>query len=457
MRLGLQVQEVLWQGEGLTALPAGGVIIPMSNARRWLADAAYLALGLPILGYRIVVKGKDRHGWRERRGLVPLRDVSRPAVWIHCVSLGEANLVRSLVDLVRQRLLGYDLLISSTTDTGYERASKLYGQVGTVFRFPLDLSWWMDRALDRLEPRLIVLAELETWPNLLALARQRSIPVMVANGRLTEKAFRRYRMGRPLVAPMFANLSRVAAQDEVIADRFAALGTPRDRIRIVPSMKFDTAEVAETIAGSSELAEQLGASSGLDLWVAGGTGDDEERAVLDAHRRVQQRHPEARLAIVPRKPERFDEVADTIGRMGFRCLRRSKCRHPAAQPLARDQVVLGDTMGELRKFYGIAKVAFVGRSLVPMGGSDMMEAAGLGKPVLVGPHTDNFVEPMRILAAAGAAEVVASGEQLAEKVGGLLADPSRAQRMGRCGQDAIQANKGGSARTLELMCELLGE
>jgi 3-deoxy-D-manno-octulosonic-acid transferase len=428
----------------------------MSKARMWLADAAYLALGLPILTYRIVVKGKDRHGWKERLGYVPVRDPSRPAIWVHCVSLGEANLVRTFLDQARTCLPDTDLLISSTTDTGFERATKLYSPFATVFRFPLDFSRWVSRALDRLAPSAIVLAELETWPNLLELARRRSIPVVIVNGRLTENAFRRYSRIRALVRPMFGNLTLVCAQDPVIASRFEALGVPADRIRIVPSMKFDTAEVADSVPGCRELAAQLGVAAQTDLWVAGGTGDGEERVILDAHRRAQQRRPDARLAIVPRKPERFDEVADTITRMGFRCLRRTKCKLPAGQSLARDQVVLGDTMGELRKFYSIAKVAFVGRSLVPMGGSDMMEAAGLARPVLVGPHAFNFAEPMKVLVDAGAACVVPGEDELAAKVVELLTDSAKAAAMGRCGQEAIRANKGASRQTLDLVCELLG-
>lgn len=427
----------------------------MSKARIWLTDAAYLALGLPVLGYRILVKGKDRHGWRQRMGYVPQRDAARPAMWVHCVSLGEANLVRTFLEHARSRLPNFDLLVSSTTDTGFDRATKLYGGFASVFRFPLDFSRWMNRALDRLCPSVIILVELETWPNLLTLAQQRGVPVVVVNGRLTERAFARYNKVRRLIRPMFRALNLVVAQDTVVAERFQSLGTPSDRIRILPSMKFDTAEVIDTAAGSEELAGQLGIAPSVDLWVAGGTGDDEERAILDAHRRVQQKHPEARLAIVPRKPERFDEVADVIGRMGFRCVRRSRCKQAASQPVARDQVILGDTMGELRKFYNLAKVAFVGRSLVPMGGSDMMEAAGLGKPVLVGPHTTNFVEPMKILTQAGGAMVVRDEDELAGRVAELLGDPATAAAMGRNGQEAIRANKGASQKTLDLVCELV--
>jgi len=431
----------------------------MSTARMWLANAVYLLgaiLYAPVLLYQMVFQAKNRRGWKQRFGFVPVRYGVRPAIWIHAVSLGEVNLTRVFVEQIRRRLPGFELLVSTTTDTGYARACALYGPEN-VFRFPLDFSWCMRRAIRRVRPSVIVLVELEVWHNLSALARAHGIPVVVINGRLSEKSFSRYRRVGWLVRPMFESLAFAAVQDQVSAERFKAIGVPADRVVVTGSMKFDTAQVADGIEGAESLAALLGVTDSVKLWVAGQTGPGEESIVLEAHRRVLREVPEARLAIVPRKPERFDEAASLIAKAGFRPVRRSRMTAEGArEALAEDEVILGDTLGELRKFYSIAEIAFVGRSLVPMGGSDMMEAAGLAKPVIVGPYTANFAEPVRLLLAAEGAMVVHDGEELAETLIRLFQDPARAATMGKRGQETIRSNQGASKRTVDMVCELLG-
>jgi len=426
--------------------------------RIWLANGCYLlaaAAYTPVLLWQMVVQKKNRHGWLQRFGFVPKRYGLQPAIWIHAVSVGEVNATRKFVEQLRTRLPGFQIYISTTTDTGFERACRLYGGQ-KVFRFPVDLSPCMRRALNRLRPSLIVLVELEVWHNLVTLATQMQIPVVVVNGRLSEKSFRRYCRVKGLVRGMFERLTLVAAQDETYARRFEALGVPAERISITGSMKFDTATVGQTVEGADSLARLIALQDDAKLWVAGSTGPSEEQIILEAHRKVLQRIDSARLAIVPRKPERFNQVAEIIEKAGFQCLRLSVLKEKPAEQLGRSQVILGDTMGDLRKFYALARVALVGRSLVPMGGSDVMEAAALAKPVIVGPYTENFSEPVKLLLQAEAAVRVSDAESLAEAVSSFLTDETRCRETGLRAQRIIADHQGASRSTADLVISLLG-
>lgn len=436
---------------------------------RWLADFVYLLIGLlylPVAVFQALVVGKNRSGWGQRFGRVPLAAPTRPRVWIHAVSLGETNATPGLVQGLETRIPGCEVVFSTTTDTGFARAVQLYG-AARVFRFPLDFSLIIGRVLRRVRPACIVLVELEVWYNLVRMATRRGVPVVVVNGRLTERSARRLlRFGR-LVRPMFAELAWVGAQDEEIAARFRLLGTPSERITITSSLKWDTALVADQVPGMDELATALGISPSRALWVCGSTGPGEEAVLLDAFRRILDAH-EARgmqassadaaplLAIVPRKPERFDEVARLIEQAGFTCVRRSQQPDgAAASPLAAGTVILGDTMGELRKFYALARVVFVGRSLVPMGGSDPMEVAGLGKPLVAGPFMDNFAAAARAFGQAEAMATCADAEALSERVGALLADQPQAAAMGLRARQVVLAHQGATARTLERLTTII--
>ncbi|MBU0716940.1 MAG: 3-deoxy-D-manno-octulosonic acid transferase, partial [Planctomycetes bacterium] len=302
---------------------------------------------------------------------------------------------------------------------------------------------------------------------------RRGVPVVVVNGRLTERSMRRLqRLGR-FARTMFADLTWVGAQDSTIAGRFRALGVPEERVEITSSMKWDTAAVADRIDGAEELAQALGIPRDRPLWVCGSTGPGEEALILGAFHQVLQDWPTLAqsvqgesgegggfgppaLAVVPRKPERFDEVADLIGRLGFSVVRRSECDGEAAGArIPESAVFLGDTMGELRKFYSLADVVFVGRSLVPMGGSDPMEVAALGKPIIVGPHMENFRLPVDALAGADAIRVVASADALPATVEGILTDPALASGLGARAKDVVARHQGATGRTTDAIVQVL--
>ncbi len=440
-------------------------------------DVLYLlggALIAPVLAYERLVRGKRRTGWRQRFGHIERRRrQGRPCLWVHAVSVGEVNATRQLVECLRSEHPDIEVVVSVTTDTGLARASQVYPEL-LVFRYPLDLSWIVRRVLDRIRPDCIVLVELEVWPNLVAEARRRGIPVAVVNGRVTEeRSMRRFRLPivRHVACATFARLSWVGAQDEVYADRFRQLGVPGGRLEVTGSMKWDTAAVADHIEGDEQLATAMGIDRSRQLWVCGSTAPGEEEIILAAYSSLREQCPTVQLAIVPRKPERFNEVARLIQAHGYECIRRSRCLdgpRPSGADLhkpsavcdggdraAKPRLFLGDTIGELRKFYVLADVIFIGRSLVPMGGSDLIEAAALGKPIVVGPHMGNFADAVAQLRRANAVVSVHDAETLAQATTQLIHDPKAARRTGAAARDVVLSNQGVTQRTVARLVELL--
>jgi len=425
-----------------------------------LLDLLYgllLCLGWPVLLHRRLKRGPGSLALRERLGRVPSRPVAAHCVWLHGVSLGEINATRTLVAELRRRSPETVVVLSSTTATGLARARALYPR-HVVFRFPLDFSFVLRRVLRRVRPSVIVLMELEVWPNLIEVASAYGIPVLIANGRLTDERSMRW-FTRPIIRRlarrMFRQIRWVGAQEPAYAERFVSLGVPPERVEVTGSVKYDAAEIAERIEGQEVLAEELGIDPQRPLWVCGSTGPGEEALLLDAYELVVRQVPGLQLALVPRKPERFDEVAELVAARGHACRRRSG-RPPLVPPAADASrpVFLVDTLGELRKLYGLATVVFVGRTLVPLGGSDVMEAAGLGRPLLVGPHTQNFAEPVQRLIASGACLRVGSASELAQRLAELLRDHARIRRMGQAAQQAIEAGRGATEHTVSRILKL---
>ena len=442
------------------------------------------ALG-PICGGSLKLRRKVAKALRERSGNdVPqvrrAGSAAGPCVMIHAVSLGEINATRALVARLAAVRGELRFLVTVTTDTGTARARELYGTDPkvTLARYPMDLSGPIGRLLDRQRPAAVVLMELEVWPNFISHCARRGIPVLLINGRVTGSSYRNYRLGGWLVRRMFGRLAEVCVQDAEYAERFRALGARPDVLRVTGTMKFDTAQVGDRVAGDVELAAAVGLRfGGGPIWVCGSTGPGEESIVLSAYRQLSLAHPTLRLVIVPRHPERFDGVADLIARAGMVVVRRSRTlggTSPLAVAAGDDAapsgssagplpVVLGDTMGELRKFYALADVVLVGRTLVDLGhrqrGSDMIEPAALGKPVVVGPWTHNFADAMSQLrradgiveakpAAAGQAQVVAA---VVGAVGAILADRPAATAMGTRARQTVRSQQGATARHVEVI------
>lgn len=423
-----------------------------------LMDLLYLpvaALYLPFLLYQMIALGKNRRGWGQRLGSIPLRSGKNPCVWIHAVSLGEVNATRTLVEEIGRRLPEHDVVISATTDTGHAAALKLYPN-RIVFRYPLDFSPVVRRVFRRIRPSAIILMELEVWPNFISLAHRNRIPICIANGRVTEeKSMRRFRKPiiRGIARSMFSRIRWTAAQDDTYARRFVELGVPADRVHVVGNLKYDTAVISDKIAGADQLADAIGIDPARPLVVAGSTGPGEEELLLDAFDALRTDIAGLQLAIIPRKPERFEEVARLIEGRGYDCRRRSRLQDGSRLTPQADRPVifLGDTMGELRKFYSLATAVFVGRSLVPLGGSDVMEVAGLGKPMCFGPYMENFAEAVKGLIADHAAIQIENAASLAPSLTKLLNDPASAATLGNRAREFVARNTGATRKTIDLL------
>jgi len=427
---------------------------------RLLLDVVYWLVGIavsPILLYRMIRHGRYRQGWGQRFGRVDRQHPHQKCLWLHVVSVGEVNAAQTLVAEIEKQFTDYEIVISTTTDTGFARADKLFGQRWSVFYFPFDLSWVARRAFNRLHPSLCLLMELEVWPNFVFTASGRNVPVVVLNGRISDRSFARYRKIKRVTRMFFGKLDCVLAQTQQYAERFRELGCPAERVLVTSSLKYDTAQVADRVAGAEALVEQL-SLAGAKLWVAGGTGDEEEKIILDVYQSLVQDHrfESLRLAVVPRKPERFNEVAELIERMGLPLVRYSQLKGTTSRATDNTKaVILGDTMGDLRKFYSLATVIFVGRSLVPMGGSDMMEAAALGKCTLFGPHAFNFRQTVDVLLQAQGALQVIDRDDLRKTLEKCLSDPAYANKIAQSGQAVIRQNQGATARTMEILRKVL--
>ncbi len=426
---------------------------------KFVIDCLYLlaiVLISPKIIYRMVRRGRYRSGWDERLGKIRRRHPQKKCIWIHAVSVGEVNATKTLIPKLRESFGDYEIVISSTTDTGLGRAKTLYANDLQVFYFPFDLSCVMRRAFNNIRPDICLLMELEVWPNLARIANDKNVPVVVVNGRLSDESFPKYKLIKPVTEWMFAKVDLVLAQTQEYAARFRALGCAPEKVIVTNSLKYDTAQIADKVDGADELARQLNIADER-LWVAGGTGPGEEKICLDVFGKLkkQRRFADLRLAMVPRKPERFDEVAQLINEAGFEFVRYSKIKAGQSTIANKPAVILGDTMGDLTKFYSLATVVFVGRSLVAMGGSDMMESAALGKCTIFGPHTFNFKQAVDVLLKGEGAVEVNDPDELFKLVEKCLTDTTYAQRIATNGREVIKQNQGATDRTVEAITNLL--
>jgi 3-deoxy-D-manno-octulosonic-acid transferase len=419
-----------------------------------LALLAGLILGSPWWLFRLATTQKYRQGLIDRLGRVPrLKGLSgRPLIWIHAVSVGEVLAVSRLVKELDAALPEYFVAVSTTTRTGHALARERFG-ANRVFYCPLDLPWAVRSYLNALQPRLLVLAETEFWPNLLAGCFRRRIPVAVVNARISDRSWPRYRRLRWLWKPFLSRLSRVLAQTPIDAERLKAIGCRPDRITVAGNLKFDVRAAKE--AEATQLLKSL--APNLKFIVAGSTLEGEESALLDAWPRLRESDPQLVLVLAPRHPERFEAVAALLKSSGIQWVRRSNWREPpksTLKSLSPGEIVLLDTIGELASVYSIASVAFVGGSLIPAGGHNPLEPAQFGVPIIMGLYYANFRAITDDLIAHNAIRI-AGKQDLAAALTELLIDRTAAEAMGKRARQVFEAQSGATSRCVTALRELL--
>ena len=402
-------------------------------------------------------RNRNRRGWGQKLlGLVQPRVSQKPCVWIHAVSVGEVNLLEQVIQRLRTRRPELEFVISTTTETGFDLASSKYHE-HAVFFCPFDFSWATQRVLKRLRPDLIVLAELEVWPNLVASAKANEVPIAVINGRLSESSFGGYRKFRWLLGSAFENLTRVSASTKQYADRFEQLGTPAERIMVTGSVKFDGLMMDRKNEKTKTLAQLAGLKPDDFVIVAGSTQPGESLMVGKIYQELVAQFSNLRLVLVPRHPETCGSVQGVLEGAGVDVKLRSSIDSDQS---ADSGVILVDVIGELSAWWGCANAAFVGGSMggtvgANRGGQNMIEPAGYGVPVCFGPDTRNFREIVSQLLDADAATEVEDENGLKEFLLRAIMEPVWAVRMGLRAQNVVTQHSGASDRTVESLIELL--
>jgi len=378
----------------------------------------------------------ERFGWYQVRP-------ARPVIWLHAVSVGETRAAEPLVRALAARYPAHELLLTQMTPTGRDTAQQLFGVAATIVYLPYDYPGAVARFLARFRPRLGILMETEIWFNLVEGCARQGVPLLLANARLSEKSARGYAWVAPLTRAALAGLAAVSAQSREDADRLARLGARG--VEVTGNLKFDVALAPQLLALGAELKQRIGQRPVL---LAASTREGEEELVLDAFSRI--RVEGVLLLLVPRHPQRFDAVARLLAKRNFSYLRRSDNR--VLPPDCR--ILLGDSMGEMTAYYTACDLAFIGGSLLPFGGQNLIEACAVGRPLLFGPHMYNFAEASRLALEAGAAVEVVDAIMLGDRAGELLADQAALARMSQAALVFSRAHQGATARNLAI-CERL--
>ena len=412
-----------------------------------LACAALLSL--PWWTLQMLRLGKYRAGFKERLGVVPgrIKAVKPGSIWVHAVSVGEVLAVSGLMAELKKAQPDTAIFVSTTTATGQRLARERFGEAQCFF-MPLDFGFALRAYLNALQPRLLILAETEFWPNLLHLARKRGTAVAIVNARISDRSFPRYRRFGRFFRRVLSNVDLFLAQTAADADRLRLIGAPTERVRVSGNLKFDIRQ-----ASGSGLAQELRAAIPEDspIIVCGSTAEGEEEPILEAFQQVQKKFPSTVMILAPRHPERFDKVASLIASTNIPFVRRSSWT--AACPITGGLFLL-DSVGELASVYALARIAFVGGSLVPVGGHNILEPAQYGAAIVVGSHTFNFREIVSIFENGGALRI-ATAEDLASVWLELLDNPEARKLLGRRAKDLFAQHAGATLRTLQALRPLL--
>ena len=418
---------------------------------RFLYNLLIYLLQVPLAGYllvRALINRRYRDRVTQRFGL-GYPQLGR-CIWIHAVSVGEVQAAVPLVHAIRKRFPDHPTLITTVTPTGAERVRANFGDSVTHCYIPFESPFAIDRFFGSVRPELALVMETEIWPNLYQGCGVREIPLVLVSARISPKSVKRYRMLTPLFRETLSHGIIIAAQSEADAERFRSLGASPVRTWVTGNIKFDIELPADLADRGAQLRREM--FGDRRVWIAASTHDNEELQVLAAHRQLLERFPQLLLVLVPRHPERFSPVADLVRREGFEFVSRTDERRCDSTTT----VFIGDTMGELPLFYAASDIAFVGGSLVPVRGHNLLEPAALGMPLVSGPHVYNAQEISDMFISLGACQVVNDPDQLADAVAGLLTDPAEAAARSGKGLEIVRRNRGSLARLLELLDPLIG-
>lgn len=426
-----------------------------------LYNLILLISGLFLVPYYLLLGvryGKSRRGIRERLGYYTSEQLKflqgRPTIWIHAVSVGETRAAIPLISALRRQYPQHLVLVTNVTETGHAIAQD-NPQIDMSLFFPFDFSWVVRRSLEQIQPQVILVVETEIWPNFTRQARDLGIPLLLVNGRLSDRSFPRYRMARILLRPILECFSFFCMQSQVDAERIIALGAPSARVENTGNLKFDHHLLELSSAEIEQKKSEYRLPENVAILVAGSTHDGEERQIIEVYQKIaaQLTRPVV-LVLIPRHPERRREIQTLLKERAIPYRLRSSLQTRDLR-LSPGEVLLADTLGEVLALYSVADLVFVGGSLVPIGGHNLLEAALVSKPVVFGPHVHNFKEISAKLIRAGAGIKVDNTEQLERTFVVMLNDPGRCRAMGEAGRTLIAENSGATERTIHHMARIL--
>ncbi len=414
--------------------------------------ALALILGLPWWIVQMFRSGKYRAGLSERFGRVPARLIqpkSKPVIWVHAVSVGEVLAISNLLKELRDNNPNHRVVLSTTTLSGQKLARERFGEQN-VFYFPLDFAFAIRPYLRALRPELIVVAETEFWPNFLRLAHRSGAKLVVVNARISDRSLPRYRRLKSVLSRVLSNVDRFLTQSDIDRGRLVEIGAPAERVVVAGNLKFDIMP-PKTTPFLGQLQVSIKLAGAWPIIVCGSTVEGEEPVIIEAFRRALKWHPNALLILAPRHPERWEQVADLIRQSGLAWWRRTTWQ--TDDPVS-NGIFLLDSIGELAAIYRLATIAFVGGSLVPRGGHNILEPAHYAIPIMVGPHTENFRDIISLFTKAGAVDV-ADREHFADELLRLLEHEQRRAHLGRHAADVVRANCGATTRTVDTLSGFL--
>jgi 3-deoxy-D-manno-octulosonic-acid transferase len=416
-----------------------------------LISAAIAIIYLPLY----LLRRKFHREFFIRFGILPKNlKLDRP-IWIHAVSVGETMAIRGLLDELRSIYPGKKFVISTITPTGNKIAKAIAKEGDFVTYLPLDFSFILRGAIDKIDPSLFIIAETEIWPNLISILHNKNIPIAVVNGRISDSSFKGYSIIKIILKPILNQITMFCVQTERDAARLIHLGVLPDKVKITGNMKFDSKDRLDSKDDYAVYREKMGIKIEEKLFVAGSTHSGEDEFVLDAYKRILNDFPRVKLLIAPRHPERTKNIEKVVIKFGFDPVRVSDLALLSVNPKERKKIFILDTVGKLLFFYAIADIVFVGGSLVKKGGHNILEPANLGKPVLFGQHMDNFRDIAELFIAAKAAILLRNSEELAGNMKYLLSNPDKIAELTRNAKRIIQQNQGATKRNIGYIRELI--